>query len=71
MEEEKKIRLHPRRLARRMAKAELDRRGATGYNKPTVVMGAGRTGPSKFSVIWRKFALEASKTNNSKGAKKK
>ena len=31
--EEKILSIHPRRLARKMAKAQLDRRGATGYNK--------------------------------------
>ena len=75
MEQEKKIRLHPRRLARKMAKAQLDRRGATGYNKPNtsatgkVNLGGGST----FSRTWREFAVEASKftLGEKKGAKKK
>ena len=75
MEQEKKISLHPRRLARKMAKAQLDRRGATGYNKPNtsangkVNLGGGST----FSRTWREFAVEASKftkPSKKKGAKK-
>ena len=30
---EKQITMHPRRLARQMARAELNRAGVTGYNK--------------------------------------
>lgn len=61
--EEKILSIHPRRLARKMAKAQLDRRGATGYNK----RGVSATGKlmhsasSTFSRTWRDFAVEASK----------
>ena len=69
------IHLHPRKLARKMAKAQLDRRGATGYCKP----GISPTGKpdsnsgSAFSRSWREFAVEASNYTSSrkkKGAKK-
>lgn len=65
--EEKILSIHPRRLARKMAKAQLDRRGATGYNKH-----GKRAGGSTFSRTWRDFAVEASKFTRSKkkGAKK-
>ena len=59
MEESKIKSIHPRRLARKMAKAQLDRRGATGYNKPTKLMN-GKTGPSIFAQHWKAFAVEAS-----------
>ena len=64
--EEKILSIHPRRLARKMAKAQLDRRGATGYND------GERAGGSTFSRTWREFAVEASKFTRSKkkGAKK-
>ena len=64
MEEKKPIKVFPRRLARKMAKAQLDRRGATGYNK-------NRAGGSTFSRTWRQFAVEASQYKNTKGAKRK
>ena len=60
--EEKNLRLHPRRLARKMAKRQLDRRGATGYNKP----GKFGNTPSKFSMNWKHFAVEAMETNKKK-----
>ena len=73
--EEKILSIHPRRLARKMAKAQLDRRGATGYNKHGVsTIGKPiRRGISTFSRTWRDFAVEASKftLGKKKGAKKK
>ena len=71
---EKIISIHPRRLARKMAKAQLDRRGATGYNKKGVLpngkidLSAG----SAFARGWKTFAVEASKftLGKKKGAKK-
>lgn len=73
--EEKILSIHPRRLARKMAKAQLDRRGATGYNKHGVsTIGKPiRRGISTFSRTWRDFAVEASKftkPSKKKGAKK-
>lgn len=46
--------LHPRRLARKMAKAQYDKAGATGYNKSGVYKGMPI--PSRFSQDWRKIA---------------
>ena len=71
MEESKIKSIHPRRLARKMAKAQLDRRGATGYNKPSKIMNSSISGPSFFSKHWKAFAVEASQIKKSKGAKKK
>ena len=72
--EEKILSIHPRRLARKMAKAQMDRRGATGYNKYRVsaVGKPMRRGLSVFSRTWRDFAVEASKftLGKKKGAKK-
>lgn len=69
---EKKISLHPRRLARKMAKAQLDRRGATGYNKKNrgLYGKTGHSAPSTFAKNWKHFAIEAMKPRNKKGAKK-
>lgn len=69
--EKKILSIHPRRLARKMAKAQLDRRGATGYNKPTTLLN-GKVGPSVFAQHWKAFAVEASKftLGKKKGAKK-
>ena len=66
--EENKVRIFPRRLARMMAKAQFDRRGATGYKKPSMVMNKGRVGPSYFSQHWKHFAIEASQFRK-KGSK--
>ena len=66
--QENKVRIFPRRLARKMAKAQLDRRGATGYNKPSLIMGRGKVGPSTFSQHWKHFAIEASQIRK-KGSK--
>ena len=68
--EENKVRIFPRRLARMMAKAQLDRRGATGYNKPHILPN-GKIAPSTFAQHWKHFAIEASQIKNPKGAKKK
>jgi len=58
---EKKIRVTPRRLARQMAKAQLDRRGVTGYNKERIGLD-GKKMPSIFARNWRKLAQEAAET---------
>lgn len=69
--EEKILSIHPRRLARKMARAQLDRRGATGYNKPRTLIN-GKVAPSVFAQHWKPFAVEASKftLGKKKGAKK-
>ena len=63
--------MHPRRLARKMAKAELDRTGVTGYNKPTMSEQGLMNGPSKFSTNWRKIAANVAKRKPAKRKKKK
>ena len=70
--EEKILSIHPRRLARKMAKAQLDRRGATGYNKHGVsTIGKPiRRGISTFSRTWRDFAVEASKFTKPRKSRK-
>ena len=60
MAEHKIKSIHPRRLARKMAKADLDRHGVTGYNKPHILPN-GNIGPSTFAQHWKKHAVEASK----------
>lgn len=56
--------IFPRRLARQMAKHQLDRRGATGYNSMK------KAGGSTFSRVWRDMAIEAMQPRNKKGVKK-
>ena len=45
----RKLAMHPRRLARRVARAQLDKVGATGYNKK-------RADHSYFQRHWRDIA---------------
>lgn len=70
--DEKKITMHPRRLARKLAKRQLDMTGATGYNK--IPPAFGREKPkSPFSRNWRKIASDAirrKKTRKTKGERK-
>ena len=70
--EEKILSIHPRRLARKMAKAQLDRRGTTGYNKHGVsTIGKPiRRWISTFSRTWRDFAVEASKFTKPRKSRK-
>lgn len=63
------VTLHPRRFARKMAKAQLDSRGATGYNKPSTLIN-GKVGPSIFAQRWKHFAIEAMQPRKKKGVKK-
>lgn len=62
--EEKILSIHPRRLARKMAKAQLDRSRITGYNKNSA-------GGSTFSQKWKEIVITAMKPRNKKGAKKR
>jgi len=57
MKEQTKIKLKPRKLARQMARARLDKKGASGYNKQPVIMG--QRGRSRFAREWKGQALEA------------
>lgn len=54
---EMKAKIWPRRLARQMARARLDKMGATGYNKEPVVMG--RKMRSRFARSWQELAVQA------------
>lgn len=72
--EEKKIKVHPRRLARQMVKNQLDRANVTGVNKPTPGI-YGKNGQSRFAQQWRKIAAEIvnpqkTRRMRKKGAKK-
>ena len=50
--------IHPRRLARQMAKAQLDKSKVTGYNKENIGPD-GRKMPSVFARNWRDLAQQA------------
>lgn len=63
MEETKKVKITPRRLARQVAKHQLDRSHITGYNKNSA-------GGSTFSKKWKEIVITAMKPRNKKGAKK-
>lgn len=56
-----KTHIHPRKLARQMAKAQLDRKKVTGYNKERIGIDGKRV-PSVFARNWRKLAKEAAET---------
>lgn len=53
-----KISVHPRSLARSMARAEFERQGVTGYNDK-IPTAPGEKPVSRFSLSWRKMAAEA------------
>ena len=56
-----KAKIWPRRLARQMAKARLDKMGATGYNKEPIVLVNGRPTKtrSRFARSWQELATQA------------
>ena len=60
--------IHPRRLARRMAKAQLDKAKVTGYNKERIGPD-GRKMPSAFARNWRDLAQQAAGMAKRKGRK--
>jgi hypothetical protein len=62
--------LHPRKLARQIAKASLDHEGVTGYNKQRIV--GGKRFPSLFSVNWRELCINSRVTapRKKKGVRK-
>ena len=68
---EKKTTLHPRKLARQIARASLDREGVTGYNKEGFDMEGRRT-PSLFARKWRELCISSRITapRKKKGAMK-
>lgn len=68
---EKKTKIHPRKLARQIARASLDREGVTGYNKEGFDLKGRRT-PSLFARKWRELCINSRITAYSrrKGARK-
>ena len=68
---EKKPVIHPRKLARQIARASLDREGVTGYNKEGFDFRGRRT-PSLFSRMWREICIKSRITapRKKKGARK-
>lgn len=52
------VTIHPRKLARSMARAQLDKAKVAGYNKQRLDL-YGRKTPSVFSVNWQKLAKQA------------
>lgn len=48
--------MHPRKLARRVARAQLDKAGATGYNKKRIDHNLSAVIPSHFQRHWREIA---------------
>lgn len=67
---EKILSIHPRRLARKMAKAQLDRSHITGYNKEYTGIN-GYKYSSTFAEKWKEIVITAMKPRNKKGAKKR
>lgn len=65
--EEKRI--FPRRLARQVAKHQLDRSHITGYNKEHTGIN-GNKYPSTFSEKWKEIVITAMKPRNKKGVRK-
>lgn len=53
-----KVTFHPRKLARSMAKAQLEKSGITGFNKERTGM-SGKKMPSIFARNWRDLAKTA------------
>lgn len=49
--------MHPRKLARSMARSQLEKDGATNVNKQRYVNGVKT--PSYFSRVWRQCASQA------------
>lgn len=65
--EEKRI--FPRRLARQVAKHQLDRSHITGYNKERAGIGGNKM-PSTFASKWKEIVITAMKHQNKKGVRK-
>lgn len=67
--EEKILSIHPRRLARQVAKHQLDRSHITGYNKERTGIGGNKM-PSTFASKWKEIVITAMKPRNKKGVRK-
>ena len=52
------VTMHPRKLARSMARAELEKKKITGYNKERIG-STGRKMPSVMARNWRDLAMPA------------
>lgn len=68
MEETKKVKITPRRLARQVAKHQLDRSHVTGYNKERTGI-AGRKMSSTFASKWKEIVITAMKPKKKRGRK--
>ena len=66
----KKTSIHPRRLARQIARAKLDSAGVTGYNQKPGRGLEGRAMPSPFARSWKKIVTEAVKARPRKELRK-
>ena len=67
--EEKILSIHPRRLARQVAKHQLYRSHITGYNKERTGIGGNKM-PSTFASKWKEIVITAMKPRNKKGVRK-
>ena len=67
----KHLSVHPRSLARSMARAEFERQGVTGYNEKLPTAHDERT-VSRFSLGWKQMAAKAAAAmpRKKKGEKK-
>ena len=62
--------IHPRRLARQIARAKLDAAGVTGYNQKPGHDLEGRALPSPFARGWKSIVTEAVKARPRKERRK-
>lgn len=63
------LKITPRRLARQVAKHQLDRSHVTGYNKERTGIGGNKM-PSTFASKWKEIVITAMKPRNKKGVRK-
>lgn len=61
--------IHPRRLARSIARAHLDKAGVTGYNQKPGHDLEGRALPSPFARGWKRIITQAAKAKPRKERK--
>ena len=62
--------IHPRKLARSMARAQLDKAKVTGYNKELIGPN-GRKMPSMFSINWKDLSVQAAGLKKAKSKVRK
>lgn len=63
------IKITPRRLARQVAKHQLDRSHITGYNKERTRIDGNKM-PSTFASKWKEIVITAMQPRNKKGVRK-